>query len=342
MKYKKVLKIFCLLLIAFPSLLVSSDLFRYKSLPNLPPSKPGLLQIGLAGSFAGLSNGKLLLAGGANFPNESPWEGGEKVYYDDVYVLQLETETEQSYWESVPSKLPFKIAYGASVQVGEEFLCIGGNDENQCSDFVYMFYWNDEYNLVYAEVVPRLPVPLTGHAAVLLDNKVYVLGGSSDLFSKDETRHFYVLDLEKRGTGEMKWEVLKSWPGKSRIFPVAVTQSNGLHNCIYLFSGRSVSEKVNILSDGFVYNPVLDKWDILDPQRLKFNVMAGNAFAIGTNNIVFLSGDDGQLMQKEIALRERIKNSNDQTIQKSIELQLIHHLENHPGFSKDIMVFNTN
>ena len=31
--------------------------------------------------------GALLVAGGTNFPEKMPWEGGKKVWYDDVYVL---------------------------------------------------------------------------------------------------------------------------------------------------------------------------------------------------------------------------------------------------------------
>ena len=51
-------------------------------LPSLPDKE------GFAGSFAGVSNGALIVAGGANFPDKKPWEGGGKVWYDTVFVLQ--------------------------------------------------------------------------------------------------------------------------------------------------------------------------------------------------------------------------------------------------------------
>src|SRR6188474_1845861 len=42
---------------------------------------------GYAGMFAGVAGGKLIVAGGANFPDTMPWEGGKKVWYDTVFVL---------------------------------------------------------------------------------------------------------------------------------------------------------------------------------------------------------------------------------------------------------------
>ena len=32
--------------------------------------------------------GAILVAGGANFPDKKPWEGGKKVWYDTVFVLE--------------------------------------------------------------------------------------------------------------------------------------------------------------------------------------------------------------------------------------------------------------
>src|SRR4051794_14537917 len=55
---------------------------EWKQLPSLPDAE------GFAGSFAGVSNGALLVAGGTNFPGKKPWEGGAKVWYDTVYVLE--------------------------------------------------------------------------------------------------------------------------------------------------------------------------------------------------------------------------------------------------------------
>jgi solute:Na+ symporter, SSS family len=46
---------------------------KWERLPSLPDKE------GFAGPFAGTSRGVLLVAGGANFPEKKPREGGKKV-----------------------------------------------------------------------------------------------------------------------------------------------------------------------------------------------------------------------------------------------------------------------
>ncbi|HSF44549.1 MAG TPA: hypothetical protein VLA58_01020, partial [Chitinophagaceae bacterium] len=43
----------------------------FKEFPGLPDTE------GMAGMFAGQSNGRLFCMGGANFPDKKPWEGGK-------------------------------------------------------------------------------------------------------------------------------------------------------------------------------------------------------------------------------------------------------------------------
>ena len=53
----------------------------WRSLPALPDAE------GFAGVFAGVSDGAMLVAGGANFPEAPPWRGGTKTWYDSVFAL---------------------------------------------------------------------------------------------------------------------------------------------------------------------------------------------------------------------------------------------------------------
>ncbi|HVJ83856.1 MAG TPA: galactose oxidase, partial [Planctomycetia bacterium] len=58
--------------------------------PELKWSRlPSLLdRHGFAGMFVGVSGGALICAGGANFPEKKPWEGGAKVWHDGVFALE--------------------------------------------------------------------------------------------------------------------------------------------------------------------------------------------------------------------------------------------------------------
>jgi len=53
----------------------------WEKLASLPDKE------GFASPFAGVIAGKLVVAGGANFPDKKPWEGGMKVWHDSIYTL---------------------------------------------------------------------------------------------------------------------------------------------------------------------------------------------------------------------------------------------------------------
>ena len=58
---------------------------------NMEQSANTLLQEGLAGSFFGKQGDWFILAGGANFPNGKPWEGGAKTFSDEIFVSEQQS-----------------------------------------------------------------------------------------------------------------------------------------------------------------------------------------------------------------------------------------------------------
>jgi len=77
----------------------------WRQLPPLPDPT------GFAGPFAGTSGGALIVAGGANFPDKMPWEGGRKVWYDTAYVL----DRTNGAWRGAPGS-----AFAGSLGVGRQ------------------------------------------------------------------------------------------------------------------------------------------------------------------------------------------------------------------------------
>src|ERR1041385_6647101 len=102
----------------------------WKQLPSLPHKE------GFAGSFAGVSHGALLVAGGANFPDKKPWEGGKKIWYDTVFVL----EKPDGKWK-VAGKLPRLLGYGVSVTRGDCIVCVGGSDNSRHHADAFRLEW---------------------------------------------------------------------------------------------------------------------------------------------------------------------------------------------------------
>ena len=91
--------------------------FTWRELPPLPRA--------IAGQMAGNSHGALLVAGGTDFP-APPTEGGAKVWYDTVHVL----EPGASSWTST-TPLPHPLAYAAAATTADRVVLAGGSDATQ-------------------------------------------------------------------------------------------------------------------------------------------------------------------------------------------------------------------
>ena len=262
------------------SKLTDTDAIHWDTSLQLPASaENGAPHLGLAGVFAGYADGKLVIGGGANFPDGTPEQGGGKRYWADIYVYD-----EDAGWRSFPGALPGPAAYGVSIGLPDGVLCIGGCDEKVCTNAVRLLTLRDGSPTF--EDYPALPRPLAHAAGCRIGDRIYVAGGIESVEEARTTSDFFVLDLQRLDQG---WQELPAWEGPSRAFAVAAAQSDGFDNCFYLFSGRAFSpgEPWNVLDDGYEYNPRLNRWRRIEGS---FPVMAGTALPFGTNHILLIGG----------------------------------------------------
>jgi N-acetylneuraminate epimerase len=180
---------------------------RWTQLASIPD------QEGFAGPFAGVSNGVLLVAGGANFPDKKPWEGGEKVWHDGVYVLEKPDAT----WKTA-GKLPRPLAYGVSVSDGQVVICIGGSDADRHYADVFRLQWKDGHLITTR--LPSLPNPLATACGTLIGTTLYLAGGQEQPNSPHASRALWSIDLSAR---EPKWIELAACPGVGRILATAAS-----------------------------------------------------------------------------------------------------------------------
>ncbi|WP_167616692.1 kelch repeat-containing protein [Maribellus sediminis] len=311
---------------------------------ELPADLSGQKAEGVAGAFSGIIGNHLFVGGGANFPGKKPWEGGIKQFHDQLLVFKIEDDS--LLLEDKDYKLPEQVAYGASITLPGGILCVGGNDSEKCFSKVFMIKENQEHKPDF-QSMPDLPVPLSFASATAINNVVYIIGGSSSVDGTDSGNHFFQLDLSKSGTSEFGWQSLPAFPGKGRIYTVAVAQSNGERACVYIFGGRNVnsSKEITVFTDGLVYDPVEKTWSpVIAADSADFTVMAGTAFAEGSNHIVFAGGVPGTLVEKEQnitkKLAESVKRNDAAGIADYQRLKLKYFTE-HPGFLRDILLFDT-
>lgn len=153
----------------------------WKQLADLPDAE------GWAGMFAGVSNGALIVAGGANFPEKPLWEGGPKRWTDRVFVM---TPDSAGWMDAAP--LPQPLGYGATASLPGGVMLIGGSNAGGAVANCYMLSW--EAGQVSCRELPSLPVTLTGHAAVVMGGKVYVQGGSIAPGEQDAESRLWIFD----------------------------------------------------------------------------------------------------------------------------------------------------
>lgn len=270
--------------------------------------------VGFAGSYAGVSNHALIVAGGANFPgNRRPWQGGVKKWYDSIFVL----EKPGGQWKAMHAHLPHPMAYGVSLTVPEGLLCIGGgNGEENFTDVCLLQYVNGR---IIQSSYPDLPKPLINACGVVLNSTVYVMGGVETPQGLVSTNHFWSLDLADAAGGR-GWKDLGSLPGPSRMLAVA----GGQDGVLYLFGGvHMVVDTVGIsshrayLKDAWKYEPAKG-WSRVADLPYALAGVPGPAFAAGQSHLLLLGGDDGILAPDIFTLKDR-----------------------HPGFSNKILSYHT-
>ncbi|HUR59233.1 MAG TPA: hypothetical protein VM029_16065, partial [Opitutaceae bacterium] len=159
--------------------------------------------VGFAGSFAGVSGGALLVAGGANFPGAMPWAGGAKIWHDDVFVL----ETSDGAWRR-GGRLPAPLGYGVAVSHTRGVVCIGGSSRDQHHGSVFVLRWVK--GRLETELLPGLPETSANLSGALIGDTVYIAGGIARPDSTNALNTFYSMNLSSKRPG---WRRLEPFPG---------------------------------------------------------------------------------------------------------------------------------
>ncbi|MGL4851741.1 MAG: cyclically-permuted mutarotase family protein [Phocaeicola sp.] len=201
---------------------------------------------GVSAPFAIAYNHSMWVAGGCNFPNQPAAEGGSKVYYDAIY----------SYSDSIgkweyKGNLPIPLAYGASVLYNNQWICVGGNNEQHSSAAVLSIALNKVPLRV--DTLPSLPITMDNTAAVCSKNFLYVAGGICN--GKPGTQ-FYRLNLEQPEA----WEELINYPEPARVQLQLACGENEEILLLGGFNGGTVNQKPEMPEEVWSYCPQNKSW----------------------------------------------------------------------------------
>jgi N-acetylneuraminic acid mutarotase len=186
----------------------SGPRFKWFQLDSIPD------KYGFAGSFAGIVDGHLLVAGGANFPSGgTPWTGSKKAWTDKIFIL----DHPGGQWKEA-GKLPAPMGYGVSVTWGNKLICIGGSNGSGHSKKVISISYNKDACEI--SMLPDLSCTLANSCGALVNHTLYIAGGLVNSVDSQAASNFWSIRLDgahlKNG-----WKKLPVWPGPPRMLSVA-------------------------------------------------------------------------------------------------------------------------
>lgn len=272
---------------------------QWSQLPPIPDAE------GFAGSFAGVSNGALIVAGGANIVGEKWGETFTKKWYDSVWVLPKP----DGEWVKA-GVLPEARGYGVSVSTDNVVLCIGGSNESGHQVTGFAMEW--ESGAMQRWPLPDLPLPCANLCGARVGRTVYVAGGIETPTATTAMHTFWALDLDAE---PMQWRELEPWPGPERMLAVAAADGDSF----YLMSGASLHPDADgkpartFLRDAYRFTPGKGWERLADLPRPA--VAAASPAPVKDGRIFIVSGDDGV----------------------NVTFQPV---EKHPGFPRDSLVLD--
>jgi len=298
----------------------------------------GTISTGFAGAINGVCGDVLIVAGGANFPEKSPWEGGEKRYSDEIHILQKQ-DGKFEWDKQVNLKLPEPIAYCGNTSTPLGIVYAGGENEKGLSKKAFLINWDPKQHQLVIKELPNLPLAVTNVALTSIDNMVYAAGGD---MQDSSSRSFYCIDLKSY---HPQWQPLPLLPvALANTVAVALKGADGTN--IFIIGGRTKtpSQISTLHHTVFEYNTLKRNWskcaDISDGKRI-MNLSAAAGLPFGHNFILITGGDDGSVFHKietylsKIAKATTTAESERLTKEKN-ELNI-----NHKGFYRGILLYNT-
>lgn len=280
--------------------------------------------IGVAGAFAGVSEGVLIVAGGANFPDGPPWEGNAKVCHDRIFLLDLraprkndeELRSRGAAWRESKLRMPRPLAYGVSLTTPDGLLCIGGGDSNRHYRGVFLLRMRD--GELQRIDLPPTPRPVAFACGALVGQTVYVAGGRESPEAPEALKTFWAIDLGQ-SAGERQWRQLEPWPGRPRMLAVAGSQAG----VFFLLSGADLVAsddgliKRKYLRSGYSYTPQ-GGWRRTADIPWPVVAAPSPALSLGQTHLAIVGGDDGTHVGQASTLRNR-----------------------HPGFRREVLAYET-
>ncbi|PST82058.1 galactose oxidase [Pedobacter yulinensis] len=307
----------------------------------LPPvrlvNEDGRVAAGVAGAVSGIHREVFLLAGGANFPEKMPWEGGKKHYSDEIHVFVPDGPGLKA--AAVRCRLSQAVAYAGSTSTPEGIVYAGGENEAGLSGQAYLLRWEPRQRQVAIKRLPDLPLALTNTALVSIGHTVYAAGGDGALVS---SATFLSLDLR---AARPEWQPLPDLP-VALANTVLVAQKSGDRSGIFLIGGRTKTLTGISKLHGSVYffdtqNNTWEQRAAVSDEKTPMNLSAGTGLAVGPDLILLAGGDRGEVFHKIETFLAAIAAAKTPEEKERLTREKNELVINHQGFFRGMLLYNT-
>ncbi len=270
----------------------------WSDLPPLPDD------FGFGGPFVGTTDGVLIVAGGANFPDGPPWAEGDKPaggkkWHDRIFVL----EPEATAWKVASTALPAPRAYGATIATDDGLLLFGGSDAGQVYDSVWLLRY-DAISGVTITTVGSLPQPSAFLGAAKIKDSVFVLPGKKSKDDSDLVDALWIATVKDGGA--LEWNVQPGLPSGPRQKAVVAAQSTGKQPAFYVFSGEiprrdaAGALQLDYVETSYRYTPGQDGGSWHEVASTPEPIAAGCAIDSGQAHVLCFSGSTGRHIAKPV------------------------------------------
>lgn len=218
---------------------------------------------GVSAFFCGMCDGRLIMAGGANFPCDDPLAAdARKVTYSGIYAA----DPADLQWRRTGS-LPEPMAYGTSATTPRGLVWT-------CGRRAMLFDGDTLTDL------PALPAAIDNAASAAIGPVVYVAGGNCN---GEPSHRLYALNINNQAKG---WTRLADMPGNARVQPVMAASGGKL--C--LWGGFCGKKPATLNTDGLCYDPAKNKWSRLPAPDGDISLGGGMAATLPDGNIAVAGG----------------------------------------------------
>lgn len=300
---------------------------------HIPPGAGQTTQPGLAGCISGIRDHVLIIAGGSNFPDRMPWDGGKKQYRKDLFALELHTDHTVSWIASASDTLPENIAYSACTSTPLGVMSAGGENEQGIMAGTFMLSWDATAQKIKRSTWPDLPAAVTNAAAAFADGRVYVAGGET---KTGVSGKFYCLETDHPEKG---WQQLPDLPAPTS-HAVMLAHSEHQKTYIYIIGGRSKGPLgISDLYDHvYAYDVQREQWQ--QKASLPYALSAGTGICDDHRGIFLFGGDRGEVFHQVESLLAEIARETDPAKKAELTARKNALQQQHPGFSHEALRYS--